>query len=336
MTLRLAAAFYKAGVRHIVYTGKAVSDASASRFAKSFYLALACKRSLKNAFSIALAEVQATLPEGFDSGFKLHSADDVIMEVKSSETSSKWQAILAAALPGQVEDFVGREETMLTVLQHLAQRRVVVLHCQRSLGLTATLVEIARYVSAPGRKFSGRCIFGTVQVLQRGLLILDNADLLLPFHKHVLRKNLQSPDFFLLLGCRSPHWDLFQDIVKAVHVELPPLSDLEAATLFAQRCHRPLSLDDILPEGSEERKDMKEPLPKERARQLLKPMVSIFDGDPNLIRQAAGKVTPSRSALHGDLVQLAEFSPAQKSNAVSCYLGICGDFLGPIEHTNYI
>jgi hypothetical protein len=52
-------------------------------------------------------------------------------------------------------------------------------------------------------------------------------------------------------------------------------------------------------------------------------MVSIFDGDPNLIRQAAGKVTPSRSALHGDLVQLAEFSPAQKSNAVSRYLGMC-------------
>lgn len=312
MKLRLAAAFYKAGVRHIVYTNKAVSDASASRFAKSFYLALACKRSLKNAFSIALAEVQATLPEGFDSGFKLHSAD-VIMEVSSSpEASSKWEAILSAsALPGQVEDFVGREETMLTVLQHLAQRRVVVLYCQRSLGLTATLVEIARYVSAPGRKFAERCIFGRVQAIQKGLLILDNADLLLPLHRTVLRNNLQSPDFFLLLGCRAPHWDLFQDIVKAVHVELPPLSDLEAATLFAQRCHRPLSLDDILP-LNEERKDMKEPLPKERARQLLKPMVSIFQGDPNIIRQAAGKVTPSRSALHGDLAQLLELNPVQK------------------------
>ena len=313
MKLRLAAAFYKAGVRHIVYTNKAVSDSSASRFAKSFYLALACKRSLKNAFSIALAEVQATLPEGFDSGFKLHSADDVIMEVSSSpEASSKWEAILSAsALPGQVEDFVGREETMLTVLQHLAQRRVVVLYCQRSLGLTATLVEIARYVSAPGRKFAERCIFGRVQAIQKGLLILDNADLLLPLHRTVLRNNLQSPDFFLLLGCRAPHWDLFQDIVKAVHVELPPLSDLEAATLFAQRCHRPLSLDDILP-LNEERKDMKEPLPKERARQLLKPMVSIFQGDPNIIRQAAGKVTPSRSALHGDLAQLLELNPVQK------------------------
>lgn len=306
-------------MRHIVYTSKAVSDASASSFAKSFYLALACKRSLRNAFSIALAEVQATLPEGFDAGFTLHSADDVILEVKPlPEASNKWQAILsAAALPGQVEDFVGREETMLTVLQLLRQRRVVVLHCQRSLGRTSTLVEIARYVSAPGRRFSGHCIFGPVQPLAKGLLIVDNADSLLPVQKDILRRNLKSPNFFLLLGCRSPHWDLFQDIVKAVHVELPPLSSLESATLFVQRCHRPLSLEDILPcGGNETSKEIREqPLPKERARQLLKPMVSIFQGDPHAIRVAAGKVTPSRPALKGDLTPLVQLEPDQKARS---------------------
>ena len=133
---------------------------------------------------------------------------------------------------------------------------------------------------------------------------MDDADILLPLHKELLRRNLQSPDFFLLLGCRSPHWDLFQDIVKAVHVELPPLSDLESATLFAQRCHRPLTLDDVLPEQSPGLAPTKAPLPRERARQLLKPMVSVFRGDPKLIRQAAGKVTPSKAALKGNLQAL--------------------------------
>ena len=125
-------------------------------------------------------------------------------------------------------------------------------------------------------------------------------------HSDVLKQNLESDGFFLLLGCSKPQWELFNDVVKAVHVELPPLTLLESATLFLQRCHRPLTLEDVLcpspaPDG---RVIKKEALPKERAKQLLKPMVSVFEGDPRLIRQAAGKVTPTRPPLHGDLHSL--------------------------------
>ena len=302
----LAAAFYKAGVRHIVYTDQAVSDQSASEFAKSFYLALACKRSLKVAFNMARAELQAMLPENVSCGFHLHSAHDFTLEVKPPESSDslmgRWQAethlLSKASLPGQVEDFVGREETILSVLQHLSQRRLVVLHCEKSLGLSATLLEIARYVSAPGRRFQNHCHVGSIQPLQRGLLVVDNAERELS-KLEILRSNLESPDFYLLLGLRAPRWHLLQDLVKPVHVLLPPLSLLESATLFVQRCHRPLSLSDVLPSSSDSR-----PLPKERAKQLLKPLMSLFGGDPRQIRQAAGRVTPNLSALRGDLEQL--------------------------------
>ncbi|CAE7293881.1 splA [Symbiodinium sp. KB8] len=299
----LAAAFYSAGVQHIVYTNRAVTDHCASRFAKSFYLALACRRSLRNAFRIALSEVEADL-EGGDSGFRLFSSGDVLLqvpEVAHADLSPK----AYENLPGPVEDFVGREEIMLSVLQHLAHRRVVVLHCPRKLGLTATLTMIARYISAPGRKFSGSCIFGEAQPLKKGLLIIDDADSALLEHADVLKQNLESDKFYLLAGCSKPQWELFSDVAKPVHVELPPLSLLESATLFLQRCHRPLTLEDVLhPNSTDERVVKKEPLPKERAKQLLKPMASVFEGDPRLIRQAAGKVTPNRPPLHGDLESL--------------------------------
>ena len=114
--------------------------------------------------------------------------------------------------------------------------------------------------------------------------------------------------------------ELFSDVVKAVHVELPPLSLLESATLFLQRCHRPLTLEDVLhPNSTDERVVKKEPLPKERAKQLLKPMASVFEGDPRLIRQAAGKVTPNRQPLHGDLQSLkAECIGALEPKKTSC------------------
>ncbi|CAE7246106.1 splA [Symbiodinium sp. CCMP2592] len=314
----LAAAFYSAGVQHIVYTNRAVTDHCASRFAKSFYLAMACRRSLRNAFRIALSEVEADL-EGGDSGFRLFSNGDVLLqvpEVAHPDLSPK----AYENLPGPVEDFVGREEIMLSVLQHLAHRRVVVLHCPRRLGLTATLTMIARYISAPGRKFSGSCIFGEAQPLKKGLLIIDDADSALLEHAEVLKQNLESDKFYLLAGCSKPQWELFSDVVKAVHVELPPLSLLESATLFLQRCHRPLTLEDVLhPNSTDERVVKKEPLPKERAKQLLKPMASVFEGDPRLIRQAAGKVTPNRPPLHGDLESLkAECIGALEAKKTPC------------------
>ena len=294
----LAAAFYRAGVRHIVYTDRAVSDESASGFAKSFYLALACRRSLKVAFEMARAEQQALLPEHLSCGFHLHSVQDFTLDTVSR--SFKRPHELSSALPGQVEDFVGREETMLSVLQHLSQRRLVVLYCERSLGLSATLVEIARYVSAPGRRFCEKCIFGPIQPFKTGLLVVDLADRELnQMQLELLRSNLRSPDFFLLLGLRKPRYDLLQDIIKPVHVELPPLSLLEAATLFVQRCHRPISLQDLFESSSDNRN-----LPKERAKQLLKPLMSLFKGDPKLIRAAAGRVTPQRGPLKGDFQQL--------------------------------
>ncbi|CAE7555873.1 splA [Symbiodinium sp. CCMP2592] len=59
----LAAAFYSAGVQHIVYTNRAVTDHCASRLAKRFYLAMACRRFLRNAFRIALSEVCRMRPD---------------------------------------------------------------------------------------------------------------------------------------------------------------------------------------------------------------------------------------------------------------------------------
>ncbi|CAJ1439171.1 unnamed protein product [Effrenium voratum] len=299
----LAAAFYAAGVRHIVYTKRPVTDAMASRFASGLYLHLACGFSLKEAFQIARAEVDP-IQEG-DSGFRLLAAEDV--RLRECTSACKWKAALrspAFPLPSQVEDFVGREEILYDILQLLSQRRVVVLHCQRSLGRTALLLEIAHYMSVPGRRFAQRCIFGQAQEVKDGLLILDDADAALTKHQDLLRKNLECPDFFLLVGCRYPHWDLFQDQVKPVHVELPPLSALASATLFAQRCHRPLTLQDVLPGGAASPSPATRALSRERARQLLRPLVSVFQGNPALIRQARSRSEPLGGQSRSSWTQL--------------------------------
>ena len=80
--------------------------------------------------------------------------------------------------------------------------------------------------------------------------------------------------------------------------------------------------------SAEERAVKKEALPKERAKQLLKPMVTVFEGDPRLIRQAAGKVTPTRPALHGDLSGLmAECVSTLENRALVFHVNHfrCGD-----------
>lgn len=112
----------------------------------------------------------------------------------------------------------------------------------------------------------------------------------------------------MLAACRYPMRDPFGCGDKAICVPLSPLKPLEAAELFLRRIHRPLFLADFLPADALhafKALDLARPVPKEEALQRLLGLVTVFAGDPGLVRRAADVVGPGTPRLHGNLWSLA-------------------------------
>eukprot|EP00929_Paragymnodinium_shiwhaense_P058207 TRINITY_DN29148_c1_g5_i1.p1 TRINITY_DN29148_c1_g5~~TRINITY_DN29148_c1_g5_i1.p1 ORF type:complete len:898 (+),score=207.20 TRINITY_DN29148_c1_g5_i1:119-2812(+) len=331
----LALAFRDAGIQHVVCCITPVRDTAAYCFAHYFYHAIANRRSLRDAFAIAACTARCS---GDQARYGLLSDGNLWLTPPSSIpprpstpctpfniprcTSSgsiggstphhhQRSNATAAALPRESEDFVGRQRVINEVLHHLKRRRAVVLHSEAPLGLTATLVEIAHYVTSPGRMFAppSCCAFHPHEA-PGGLLIVDDADELSPEETDKLQGHLAADGAKLLLGCRAACYDILGGAEKAVHVPLPPLSPAEAARLFLQRCHRPLQAADLLPPeemGSDE--DPSRVVGGPEALALLKKRIAAFAGDPGKVRRAAEQVRPGSPALKGDLKGLLGAAP---------------------------
>eukprot|EP00747_Dinoflagellata_sp_TGD_P042593 gnl/TRDRNA2_/TRDRNA2_142166_c0_seq1.p1 gnl/TRDRNA2_/TRDRNA2_142166_c0~~gnl/TRDRNA2_/TRDRNA2_142166_c0_seq1.p1 ORF type:complete len:214 (-),score=25.63 gnl/TRDRNA2_/TRDRNA2_142166_c0_seq1:61-702(-) len=193
---------------------------------------------------------------------------------------------------------------MMTILRLLRHRQVVLLHCERPLGRSSLLVEIAHYVSVPGRTYSGCCTFAPAAA-EGGLLVVDEGDEALRGpQRHALRQHLKVSGARLLIGCAATHWDPFDGEVKVVHVPLPPLTPSESADLFLRRCHRPLVAADLLGPERLAPGQHSVVVRREIAMGLLEPLMPEFKGDPGQVRRAAAQVTPKCPVLNGDLSSL--------------------------------
>jgi hypothetical protein len=305
-----AHAFREAGAQNIIYCASEVRDKAATDFACHLYRELANNRCLLEAFNTAVRCADLCRDTA---SYKLITPDGSLRiapgsKVQELQPFSHSVLVRGISHDRDVEDFVGRQEIISKVLQHLRFRRVVVLHSQTSNGRTATLKEVYRYVTTPGRMFDGHCAFYPAQPPAGGLLIVDDADeLLVGERRKILDAHLESPKARLLLACRS---DVFYDAFagapeKPVCVPLPPLSAVEATDLFLRRCHRPLQEADLSPahrlEGVVTPTQV---VDKRKAFQVVSSLIDVFEGDPQTVRRAGSAVRPGSPLVQGNLRKL--------------------------------
>merc|ERR1712217_96660 len=142
--------------------------------------------------------------------------------------------------------------------------------------------------------FADRCAFAPSRPHEGGLLVVDDADEKLLTGAQNFRQLLEEDNrSAILFGCSRPCWDPFDGAIKVVNIELPPLSAAEAADLFLRRCHRPLTMADLLvPEALADHHPDRV-VPRDPARRLLEqPLLDAFQGDPGHVRRTAARVTP--------------------------------------------
>lgn len=300
--------FRAAGVQNIVYCKSQVQDRHLPDFSRQLYHSLAQGRSLPSSFEIA---AETAKHNGDATEYGLYTTSDETLVLQPSGMNL-WQNFSSRhqrpQLPRKAEDFVGRWRVIGHVLRCLHSCRIVMLHCAAPHGRTATLREIAHYVTAPGRKFAGRdrCAFFP-HSCPGGLLIVDDADSLLDVEREQVRRHLETEGAQVLAGCQDPQIRPFESDEKAVCVPLDPLEADEAAHLFLRRCHRPLKLGDLLPPEAI-CDDPDRVVDLEEAVRLLRRPIEAFAGDPGKVRRAAEQVRPGSAALHGNLSALV--SPA--------------------------
>lgn len=303
-----AHAFREAGAQNVIYCASEVRDKAATDFACHLYRELANNRCLLEAFNTAVRCADLCRDTA---SYKLLTPDGNLkiapgLKVRELQPFSHSLLLRSVSHDRDVEDFVGRQEIISRVLQHLRSRRVVVLHSQSSNGRTATLREICRYVTTPGRMFDGHCAVYPARPPAGGLLIVDDADELLNGeHRKVLDAHLESPKARLLLACRS---DVFYDSFagapeKPVCVPLPPLSVAEATDLFLRRCHRPLQEADLSPAHRLQGVPT-QVVDKRKAFQVVSSLINVFEGDPLTVRRAGSAVRPGSPLVQGNLRKL--------------------------------
>lgn len=307
-----AHAFRKAGAKNIIYCASEVKDKAATDFACHLYRELANNRCLLEAFNTAMRCADLSRDTA---AYRLLSPDGNL-QITPGSALQQLQPFSHSTLlhnishDRDVEDFVGRQEVISKILHSLRFRRVVVLYSDASNGRTATLREICRYVTTPGRMFDGHCALYPARPRAGGLLIVDDADnMLVGEQRKILDSHLESPKARLLLACRS---DAFYDAFagapeKPVCVPLPPLSAGEATDLFLRRCHRPLQEADLSPvhalQGPNHPSQI---VDKRKAFQVVSSLIDVFEGDPLKVRRAGSAVRPGSPLVQGNLRKLVD------------------------------
>ncbi|GBG33794.1 Hypothetical Protein FCC1311_100172 [Hondaea fermentalgiana] len=151
--------FVLAGVEHVIAYRKRVRDQVAAVFTRSFYLALACGRTVRDAFESAREAVQSSpsfAEEDMDAFVLLpenSSHREVIWKPSVQErkqVSRSWPlSDTMCALPPLCEEFLGRHAAMWTVLRHLTQdrRRLVAVHSEaEGAGKTQLALAVAHHL----------------------------------------------------------------------------------------------------------------------------------------------------------------------------------------------
>jgi len=160
-------AFLEAGVPHVVCCqhDEPLMDLAAQEFSRSFYLSLACGKTLKQSFEMAKQAVRLSpqIPNAADEvGKFLLLPEDGHHNVpifftkpprrsfgrSPTHSSSPW------ILPAPPEVFVGREMDMYRVIQKLGKSRLVKITGCPGSGKTSVASSVARYISVRKRTFA--------------------------------------------------------------------------------------------------------------------------------------------------------------------------------------
>eukprot|EP00516_Mucochytrium_quahogii_P005071 CAMPEP_0203756688 /NCGR_PEP_ID=MMETSP0098-20131031/9904_1 /ASSEMBLY_ACC=CAM_ASM_000208 /TAXON_ID=96639 /ORGANISM=" , Strain NY0313808BC1" /LENGTH=921 /DNA_ID=CAMNT_0050648655 /DNA_START=145 /DNA_END=2911 /DNA_ORIENTATION=+ len=150
--------FVLAGVPHVVAIGYKVRDSTAATFSRAFYLALACGRSVRDAFESAREAVYSSPSSDKEevNAFKLLPERVDHNEVIWNNTSSavhktpKWpRSEFMSPLPPVCDDFVGRQSDVWQILRHIMidRRRLLVMHAkQKGMGQSQVATDVARFL----------------------------------------------------------------------------------------------------------------------------------------------------------------------------------------------
>uniref|UniRef100_A0A7R9ZCI5 CHAT domain-containing protein n=1 Tax=Pseudictyota dubia TaxID=2749911 RepID=A0A7R9ZCI5_9STRA len=160
-------AFLEAGVPHVVCCqhDEPLMDLAAQEFSRSFYLSLACGKTLKQSFEMAKQAVKLCpqIPNAADEvrKFLLLPEDgdhDVPIFFTKPRTSSfgRKPSLLPSPwmLPAPPEVFVGREMDMYRIIQNLGRSRLVRITGCPGSGKASVAAAVARYISVRERTFT--------------------------------------------------------------------------------------------------------------------------------------------------------------------------------------
>lgn len=179
----VAQVFVEYGCKHVVSLATQVHDVAAIKFAQHFYMSLAVRTPLLAAWERArralritsernLAEQadyfllfgqqgadKATLSslcgrdaqsdDGTPESFGVPS--DLAYCMKEFEDAD---VFLDAKVPPRPQDFIGRTDDMIKILNIMHSRRACVVHGPGGIGKSALGLEVAHFAAAPGRYFS--------------------------------------------------------------------------------------------------------------------------------------------------------------------------------------
>eukprot|EP00562_Extubocellulus_spinifer_P011946 CAMPEP_0178549360 /NCGR_PEP_ID=MMETSP0697-20121206/5685_1 /TAXON_ID=265572 /ORGANISM="Extubocellulus spinifer, Strain CCMP396" /LENGTH=1398 /DNA_ID=CAMNT_0020182091 /DNA_START=166 /DNA_END=4362 /DNA_ORIENTATION=- len=165
-------AFVKAGVPHVVccQQNEPLMDQAAIEFSRQLYLALACGRSVRDAFDLARRSVLVSpdvpfasnevkkfllLPEKTDHGFQLfsnrqrspsdtstaHGGSEIISMTALGDMTLSW------VLPPPPKDIVGRELDMYKIISYLSNRRLIKIKGAKGVGKCGLVAALANYIS---------------------------------------------------------------------------------------------------------------------------------------------------------------------------------------------
>jgi hypothetical protein len=172
----LAQTFVECGCRHVIATRDTVTDVAARRFSQQFYYELAVRNPLMTAWEGARQALRIDPEKSISScadSFVLygqHGADQKTLDelcglhtFQKSDSNAgpparvfeDVDAFLDGGLPTRPENFMGRTQTMHSIVHTFTKgRRACVIHGPKGIGKSALGVEFAHFAAAPGRLFS--------------------------------------------------------------------------------------------------------------------------------------------------------------------------------------